>query len=151
MRYCVRCLYPENHPYGMQFNSNGLCMGCVIHEEKDKIIWKLRLEKLKSVINEYKNRYGNKSFDCIIPVNGGSDSYYIVHFAKNILGMNPLLTYYNSHYNTKVGIENLANLRSRLGADFLQMTINPNLTIIFTSKFQTMRLTTYFISFIQKI
>ena len=127
MRYCVRCLYPENHPYGMQFNSDGLCMGCVIHEEKDKINWKLRLEKLKSVINEYKSRYGNKSFDCIIPVNGGSDSYYIVHFAKNVLGMNPLLTYYNSHYNTEVGIRNLANLQTVFDCDLVTSTLSPEL------------------------
>ena len=68
----------------------------------------------------------NKSFDCIIPVTGGGDSYYIVHVAKNILGMNPLLVNYNSHYNTKLGIRNLANLTTVFDCDMLTSTISPN-------------------------
>ncbi len=127
MRYCVKCLYPENHPYGMQYSPTGICMGCIIHEEKDTINWENRLKKLKLIISEYKNRYGNDSFDCIIPVNGGSDSYYIVHFAKNILGLNPLLAYYNSHFNTEVGIRNLANLQTVFDCDLITSTVNPAL------------------------
>ena len=109
MIYCKRCLYPSNHPYGMIFDENGICMGCRVHEEKDQLDWEERFQKLTKITHNSKIM-SNKNFDCIIPVTGGGDSYYIVHVAKNILGMNPLLVNYNSHYNTKLGIRNLANL-----------------------------------------
>ena len=28
-----------NHPYGLIFNENGLCTGCLVHEEKDELNW----------------------------------------------------------------------------------------------------------------
>ena len=70
---------------------------------------------------------GGKSFDCIIPVTGGGDSYFIVHTVKNVLGMNPLLVNYNSQYNTKVGIRNLANLSTVFDCDVLTSTLSPEL------------------------
>ena len=60
------------------------------------------------------------------PVTGGGDSYFIVHVAKNILGMNPLLVNYNSHYNTKLGIRNLANLSTVFDCDIVTSTLSPN-------------------------
>jgi N-acetyl sugar amidotransferase len=68
-----------------------------------------------------------REFDCIVPVTGGGDSYFIVHTVKNELGMNPLLVNYNSHYNTKVGIRNLANLGTVFDCDVLSSTLSPNL------------------------
>ena len=127
MKYCNRCLYPENHPYGMQFNNSGLCMGCIVHEEKDSLDWESRLNKLKLITTNYKERFGNKSFDCIVPVTGGSDSYFTLHVIKNILKMNPLLVYYNSHYNTEIGIRNLANLATVFDCDLITSTLAPSL------------------------
>ena len=127
MNYCNRCLYPENHPYGMQFNELGLCMGCVIHEEKDTLNWNSRIKKLEKITKKYKEKFGNKSFDCIVPVTGGSDSYFIVHTVKKVLKMNPLLVYYNSHFNTEIGIRNLANLATVFDCDLITSTLSPDL------------------------
>ena len=55
-----------------------------------------------------------------------SHVYYIVYVAKNLLGMNPLLVNYNSHYNTKLGIRNLANLTTVFDCDMVTSTISPN-------------------------
>jgi hypothetical protein len=47
MRYCKRCLYPENHPLGITFDHKGLCSGCLVHEEKYNIDWdKKEIEKI---------------------------------------------------------------------------------------------------------
>ena len=126
MIYCKRCLYPENHPYGMIFDSEGICMGCRVHEEKDTLDWVERFKKLESIAHTNSKIMGKKSFDCIIPVTGGGDSYFIVHVAKNILGMNPLLVNYNSHYNTKLGIRNLANLSTVFDCDIVTSTLSPS-------------------------
>ena len=125
MKFCKNCLYPENHPLGIIFDDDGICSGCIVHQEKDILDWDTRFLKLKKIVKNYKSRQ-RTIHDCIVPVSGARDSYFVLYVVKELLGLNPLLVNYNSHYNTKVGIENLANLRSRLGADFLQMTINPN-------------------------
>ena len=124
MRFCKRCLYPENHPLNITFDDDGICSGCRVHEEKDTLDWKPRGEKLKSILDEYRNTSGN-NYDCIIPVSGARDSYFIVHTIKNVYGMNPLLVTYNKQYNTAVGIRNLANLRIQFDCDLMTLTVNP--------------------------
>lgn len=66
-----------------------------------------------------------KTYDCIVPVTGANDSYYIVHIVKNKLGLNPLLVNYNKYYNTRLGIRNLANLRIKFNTDLLIQSIDP--------------------------
>ena len=126
MKYCTRCLYPENHPLNIIFNEKGVCSGCLIHEEKDIIDWNEREIKLKTILNNYKNTSG-KNYDCIIPVSGSRDSFFIVHMIKNVYGMNPLLVNYNKHYNTPTGIRNLSLLRTIFNSDIMTMTISPEI------------------------
>lgn len=126
MKYCKRCLYPENHPLNITFDEDGVCSGCRVHEEKDSLDWQSRFDKLKSILSNYKNISGN-NYDCIIPVSGARDSYFIVHTIKNILGMNPLLVTYNKHYNTAEGIRNLANLRIQFDCDIMTLTVSPDI------------------------
>ena len=124
MRYCKICLYPENHPLNITFDENGICSGCRVHEEKDILDWNERSVKLKSILENYKNKSGN-NYDCIIPVSGARDSYFIVHTIKNVYGLNPLLVTYNKHYNTALGVRNLANLRIMFDCDIMTLTVNP--------------------------
>lgn len=124
MKFCNRCVYPENHPLNIIFDEDGICSGCRIHEEKDFLNWTEREEKLSYILNSYKNKSGN-SYDCIIPVSGARDSYFIVHIIKNIYKMNPLLVTYNKHYNTDLGIRNLANLRIKFDCDIITLTVSP--------------------------
>jgi N-acetyl sugar amidotransferase len=127
MIYCKRCLYPANHPYGMVFDAQGVCMGCRVHEEKDALDWKARFRMLEHIVHTNAQRTGRKGFDCIVPVTGGGDSYFVVHTVKNVLGMNPLLVNYNAHYNTKTGIRNLANLATVFDCDVVTSTLAPGL------------------------
>ena len=126
MIYCKRCLYPENHPLNIIFDKDGLCSGCIIHEEKDKLNWSERAEKLKSIFINYKNLSEN-NYDCIIPVSGARDSFFIVHTIKNVYKMNPLLVTYNKHYNTDTGIRNLAHLRTVFNCDIITLTVSPEI------------------------
>jgi N-acetyl sugar amidotransferase len=122
---CARCLYTTDHPLGLVIGENGLCSGCRVHEEKDNLDWELRWNKLVNLVKPYKSTTG-KSYDCIVPVTGANDSYYIVHLVKNKLGLNPLLVTYNKYYNTEIGIRNLANLRIKFDCDILFQNVNPN-------------------------
>jgi N-acetyl sugar amidotransferase len=127
MIYCNRCLYPSNHPYGMVIDGQGVCMGCRIHEEKDTLDWGIRFKTLEGIVHSSSQRMGRRGFDCVVPVTGGGDSYFIVHSVKNVLGMNPLLVNYNTHYNTKAGVRNLANLSTVFDCDIVTSTLAPNL------------------------
>ena len=90
LKFCSRCLYSSDHPLGIVINENGLCSGCLIHEEKDTLNWAHRWDKLKKLTDPYKSKT-KKNYDCIIPISGSQDSYFIVHIVKNKLGLNPLL------------------------------------------------------------
>ena len=124
MQFCTRCLYTSNHPLHLTFDDEGVCSGCRVHEEKDQIDWSDRASKLAVILDGYRSQTG-KNYDCIIPVSGARDSYFIVHTIKNVYGMNPLLVTYNKQYNTAVGIRNLANLRIRFNCDIMTLTVNP--------------------------
>ena len=125
MKYCKRCLYPENHPLHLTFDDEGVCSGCRIHEEKDKLDWQERLEKLKLLVAGFRS-HKRGIHDCVVPVSGARDSWFIVHTVKHVLGLHPLLVTYNKHYNTRLGIRNLSSLRTKLGCDILTQTVAPH-------------------------
>ena len=124
IKFCKRCLYTTAHPLGLTLDHEGICSGCRVHEEKDKLDWVERWEDLESIVKPYRSENGN-NYDCIIPVTGAQDSYYIVYLAKVRLGLNPLLVTYNKYFNTPLGIRNLANLRIRFNCDILYQNVNP--------------------------
>jgi N-acetyl sugar amidotransferase len=124
MKYCKRCLYPSNHPLNITFDEYGVCSGCRVHEEKDIFDWEERREKLRKIFDEFRAR-SRTIHDCIVPVSGARDSYFIVHIVKNVFKMHPLLVTYNKHYNTKMGIRNLAYLKTLFGCDNMTMTVSP--------------------------
>lgn len=124
MKYCTRCLYPENHPLNIVFDDDGVCSGCRVHEEKDALDWRERGERLGKLLDSYKSS-SRKTYDCIIPVSGARDSYFIVHTVKNVYGMNPLLVAYNRHYNTRRGLRNFAYLKTLFDCDTIEMVVDP--------------------------
>ncbi len=124
MKLCKRCLYPENHPLNITFDNKGICSGCKIHEEKDVLNWNERFNKLKLIIKPYKSSKRSIN-NCIVPVSGARDSFFIVHVVKNILKMNPILVTYNKQYNTEEGIKNLSLLKTVFGCPLLTNTISP--------------------------
>ncbi len=121
--FCKRCLYGSDHPLGLVLDDEGVCSGCRVHEEKDALDWDLRWSMLERLVAPYRSSSG-QTYDCIVPVSGGQDSYFIVHTVKNRLGLNPLLVAYNKYFNTPLGIRNLANLRIRFNCDILIQNVN---------------------------
>ena len=124
IKTCKRCLYSETHPLGLVLDDEGICSGCRIHEEKDSLDWTARWSKLERLVQPYRLAT-DKTYDCIVPVTGANDSYFIVHLVKERLGLNPLLVSYNKYFNTPLGIRNLANLRIRFDCDILIQNVNP--------------------------
>lgn len=122
--FCKRCLYSTAHPLGLTLDDEGICSGCRIHEEKDSLDWGDRWKGLENLVKPYRSLSG-ENYDCIVPVTGANDSYFIVHLVKERLGLNPLLVTYNKYFNTPLGIRNLANLRIRFDCDILIQNVSP--------------------------
>ena len=123
---CSRCLYHTNHPLGLILDSDGVCSGCRVHEEKDSLDWNSRFIDLRKITDSYKLKKSN-NYDCIVPVTGGQDTFFIVHTVVHELGLNPLLVNFNRNFNSAQGIRNLATLRTSFSTDFRQFTINPTI------------------------
>ena len=78
IQLCKRCLYTTAHPLGLTLDDEGICSGCRVHEEKDILDWSARWKKLEALVEPFRDKEG-KEYDCIVPVTGAHDSYYIVH------------------------------------------------------------------------
>ena len=126
MQYCARCVYPANSAVPLTFDEQGVCSGCRVEEEKQKIDWKDRRKLLWQILTEYK-RKAKGPYDCIVPVSGGKDSHWQTHLIKAEFGLNPLLVTFNHEMNTQRGIRNLANLVNKLKLDHVRFTPNPDL------------------------
>ncbi len=123
IKICKRCLYDTSHPLGLVIDDDGICSGCRIHEEKNTLDWAHRWQLLEKLVVDYRCK-DKRNYDCIIPVSGGMDSYFIVHIVKEKLRLNPLLVTYNKYWNTPLGVRNLANLRIRFNCDILTQNVN---------------------------
>lgn len=121
---CKRCLYNTNHPLGLVLDAEGICSGCRVHEEKNTLDWSERWQRLEDLVKPYRSR-DSRNYDCIVPVSGAGDSFFVVHVVKERLRLNPLLVTYNRYYNTPLGIRNVAQLRRRFDCDILIQSVNP--------------------------
>ena len=107
--WCKNCLVMSTRPR-VTFDERGYCSACRWAEEKKKLNWKDREEKLIQLLN--KNRSKSKHFDCITTVSGGKDGSYVTYNLKNKYKMNPLSVTIRPITETKLGIENLNNFIS---------------------------------------
>lgn len=125
MQACKRCFYTTSHPLGLTLDDDMVCSGCRVHEEKDLLDWAYRWNLLEKLVGPYRTRDKN-NYDCIVPVTGANDSYFILDIVVNKLKLKPLLVTYNKYFNTPLGIRNLANLRIKFNCDIVIQNVNPN-------------------------
>lgn len=128
--WCSKCLYPSMSATPMEFDENNICMGCKMNDMKFKFQeneWERR-EKLLINLLEKSRCKNNSRHDCIVPVSGGKDSHFQVHYIKNVLGFNPLLvTYYGNNFSP-VGKKNLYAMKERFDVD--HMIYYPSVTTL---------------------
>lgn len=125
---CIKCLNPSTRP-NIQFNELGLCPVCQFEENKKNqvIDWDQRLQELNEIC-KWGKEHSRSTYDCIVTVSGGKDSVRQACFARDILGMNPLLVscLYPDEQLTERGANNLSNLIN-LGFDTISLSLNPQL------------------------
>ena len=126
--FCKKCFYPNFSASPMQFDNNGICMGCRVSQNKfkfKKIDFKSKEEKLKKI---FRSVNANAEYDCIISVSGGKDSYYQTYFIKEKLQLNPLLVTYNGNNFSDEGWYNLMRMKEVFDCDHI--IINPSIKVL---------------------
>ena len=116
--YCSSCLYPSSSAVPLQFNEKNICTGCLINSEKKIIDWEQRKKEFVELIKQNKT---NESYDCLIPVSGGKDSFFQAHTIKE-LGYKALLVTYNGNNYSKTGLKNVEIMREVFGFDHIFYT-----------------------------
>lgn len=121
IRWCSRCVYPSISAAPMEFDENGVCMGCRMAEVKADISsaeWTRRRELLRDILEKYRCRDGSRH-DVVIAVSGGKDSWFQTHVIKHEFGLNPLLVTYDGNNWTEPGWRNMLRMREVFGVDHI--------------------------------
>jgi len=122
MRYCKKCVQPDTRP-GIYFNEKGICGACLYQEQaKKEIDWEARQEELQEIAHWAKGK--RRAYDCVIGVSGGKDSTFQSLYARDVLGLRPLLVNSEPENITEVGRHNIENLKN-LGFDVCALRPNP--------------------------
>ena len=125
---CARCVNPSTRP-NFELDEEGVCPVCRFGEAKrsESIDWDERRDELKEIC-AWGRRNTRSTYDCIVTVSGGKDSTRQACYARDELGMNPLLVNcaYPPEQLTDLGAHNLANLIG-LGFDTLSIGLDPPL------------------------
>lgn len=124
-RYCKRCVMPNTKP-DLFFDKNGVCDACLSAELKEAVDWEARKKEFEKLISKCRNKDG-KNYDCIIPVSGGKDSHYQTYVIKKVYGLNPLLVCFEPTNRTKLGRDNLDNIKKAFGVNLIVFEKNPNI------------------------
>ena len=110
MKYCSRCLQPDTRP-NTRFTGDGICPACDYFEKLQDVDWQERLDILEELLANRPGRPG-QMYDCIIGVSGGKDSTRQALWARDKLGLRPLLAClsYPPEQVSERGVDNISNL-----------------------------------------
>lgn len=112
MRRCSKCILPSSMPF-IDFDERGVCVFCRHHvplEPKGE-------SELLNMIEPKRSSRGEP--DCLFPLSGGRDSSYGLHYAKNVLKLNPIAYSYDWGMLTDLGRRNQARMCGALGVEHL--------------------------------
>ncbi|GIU50567.1 MULTISPECIES: N-acetyl sugar amidotransferase [Shewanella] len=123
VKQCPTCLYNTAHPFGLALYQN-TCSGCDTHLEKYQIDWQLKRGQLETLLEKHKSK--NNSYDCVVPVVGDADDYYVLEKVLE-LGLSPLVVCVNNYFNNDIGWYNLHNLITHFDVD--SFVFNPDIRV----------------------
>jgi len=112
---------PNTRP-GLTIGEDGVCSACKVHDERQRVDWDARWEKLRALCD--KHRRSDGQWDCLITVSSGKDSAKQIAVMKEEMGMNPLLISVGNLENTEVGQHNAAWMSEEFGCHLWQFNLS---------------------------
>jgi asparagine synthetase B (glutamine-hydrolysing) len=108
LRRCVRCVQPETVPF-VGLDASGLCVDC---RNVNPITFEGRAA-LERVLGQ------RDSKRVLVPLSGGRDSCYLLHYVKTELGLDPIAYTYDWGMVTDLARRNCSRLCSKLGVEHI--------------------------------
>ena len=136
-KICSNCIYDTSVP-NIDFDLQGVCNYC--RQTEDLIAeYGTQNEKgkklLDEIVAEIKKSGRGKKYDCVIGVSGGTDSSYLLHWAKEN-GLRPIAAHYDNTFNTEIATENITKLTKVLDIDlYTHVVENDEMVDIYKSFF----------------
>lgn len=118
LKRCKKCILPETFPF-IYFDKSGICNYCYNYKKQTKV---KSIDKLMKLVEPY--RCSNSSPDVLLPFSGGRDSTYVLHVAKNDLGLNPITFTYDWGMVTDLARRNIARVCGKLGIENIIVAAN---------------------------
>ena len=112
IKRCKICILPITHPY-IEFDENGICNYCSNYK-KNELKGKDSFAKIVNKYNDKKNKYS-----CLVPLSGGRDSCFTLHYIKTELGLNPLAYSYDWGMLTGLARRNQSRMCGKLGVEHI--------------------------------
>jgi len=114
---CQKCILPITMPL-ISFDKSGVCNFC-----RTYTVQKPKGERaLESLVAPF--RLDATHADCIVALSGGRDSSFGLHYAKKILGLNPIAYTYDWGMVTDVARRNQSRMVSALGVEHVWVSAN---------------------------
>lgn len=123
---CSRCIMDTSDPE-IYFDDNGVCNHCRRAEQLLAKSWfpnKDGERKLQEISSKIKTYGMDKEYDCIIGVSGGVDSSYLLHVAKKIMELRPLVVHVDAGWNSEIAVRNIESLVKALNLDLFTYVID---------------------------
>ncbi|MFO7323532.1 MAG: hypothetical protein DIU68_017520 [Chloroflexota bacterium] len=112
LRRCTRCLLPETFPF-IRFDEHGVCNFCRNYQPLEF----KGVDTLRELLEPYRRSDGRP--DCLVPLSGGRDSCYGLHYIKTELGMNPVAYTYDWGMVTDLARRNISRMCGALGVEHI--------------------------------
>ena len=108
LRRCVRCVQPETVPF-IDLDADGICVDC---RNVNPITFEGRAA-LEAVLAK------RDAKRVLVPLSGGRDSCYMLHYLKTELGLDPIAYTYDWGMVTDLARRNCSRLCSKLGVEHI--------------------------------
>ena len=112
LKRCTRCLLPETFP-GIYFDQDGVCSVC----KEYKSVPPKGVDALQKILQEKKTE--TSKYDCIVPLSGGRDSCYMLHYMVKELGLKVVSYTYDWGMVTDLARRNIQRMCSALEVEHI--------------------------------
>jgi N-acetyl sugar amidotransferase len=105
---------------GITFDEKGVCDHCTNFYGRIEPNWHTDARgaaQLARMVDQIKKHGQGRDHDCIIGISGGVDSSYLTYFAKEKLGLRPLIFHVDAGWNSQQAVNNIEKLIDGLGLD----------------------------------
>jgi N-acetyl sugar amidotransferase len=111
----------------LTFDEKGVCDHCRTFYKYVVPNWhtdERGFAELQAIVRKIKRAGEGRDFDCIIGISGGVDSSYLTYFAKEQLGLRPLVFHVDAGWNSQVAVNNIEKLVDKLHLDLYTEVID---------------------------